>query len=74
MPFWLSVILALTAMIYFSFFWEGVVLFFISDLFYGVGGNKFLNIFFVSFIVSFIILIIVELLRKKIRILDEVKI
>ncbi|MEK7060002.1 MAG: hypothetical protein AAB970_00060 [Patescibacteria group bacterium] len=67
MPFWLSVILALAGMIYFSFFWESVALFFLSDLLYGISEARFLNIFFISTIVSSIILIIIELLKKKLR-------
>jgi len=68
MPFWLSVILVLGAMAYFSFFWEGVLLFFISDLLYGVKETRFLGIFFVSLIISSLSLIIIELLKKKIRV------
>jgi hypothetical protein len=70
MPFWLSVVLALASMIYFSFFWESVTLFFISDLIYGVGGDKFLNVFFISFIISIIVLLIIEMIKKKIRVLN----
>ena len=69
MPFWLSIVLALIAMIYFSFFWESVVLFFISDLLYGVGETKFFGIFFVSSIISFLVFILIEIIKKKIRIL-----
>jgi hypothetical protein len=67
-PFWLSFILVLSAMIYFSFFWEGVILFFISDLIYGVSEARFLNVYFICLIFSFLALIIIELLKKKIRI------
>lgn len=67
MPFWLSAILALVGMVYFSFFWEGVALFFLSDLLYGTSEVRFLGIFFVSTIISFIVLIIIELSKKKLR-------
>jgi len=67
MPFWFSFILFLIGIIYFSFFLESVVLFFLSDLLYGVPEIKFLNIPFIATILSFIILIIVEFLKKKIR-------
>ncbi len=70
MPFWLSVILALAGMIYFSVYWESVVLFLLSDLLYGVREEKFFNMFFISLIVSFLVLIIVEVLKKKLRTLD----
>ncbi len=68
MPFWLSVILVLAGMTYFSFFWEGVILFFLSDLLYGTSEIRFFNIFFISTIISFLFLVIIELLKKKIRI------
>ncbi len=68
MPFWLSVIIALGAMAYFPFFWEGVFLFFLSDLLYGAREERFWNVFFVSFFVSFIVLIIIESVKKKIRV------
>jgi len=68
MPFWVSVILALAGMAYFSFFWEAVVLFLLSDLLYGVSETRFLNIFFISFLVSLLVLILVELIKKKLRV------
>ncbi len=68
MPFWLSLILGLAGMAYFSFFWESVVLFLLSDLLYGTQEIKFYNIYFVSFIISAIVLILIELLKKKIRV------
>lgn len=68
MPLWLSAILALVGMLYFSFFWESVVLFFLSDLLYGVREARFFNIFFVSLIVSFLVLVLIELLKRKIRV------
>ena len=68
LPFWVSVIIGLAGMIYFSFFWESIFLFFISDLLYGIKEARFLNIFFISLIISFLTLIIIELLKKKMRI------
>jgi len=68
MPFWLSVILVLGAMAYFSSFWEGILLFFISDLLYGIKETRFLGIFFVSLFISSLSLVIIELLKKKIRV------
>jgi len=68
MPFYLSIILALIGIIYFSFYWESVFLFFISDLIFGIKEEKLLNIYFISFLISFIVLISIELLKRKIRI------
>lgn len=67
MPFWVSVILALVGMAYFSFFLEAVLLFLLADAFYGLPEPKFFNITFVSFIMALICFIILELLKKKLR-------
>ncbi|MBI2627629.1 hypothetical protein HYW72_01730 [Candidatus Nomurabacteria bacterium] len=67
MPFWVSVVLALIGMAYFSFFLEAVFLFFLSDLLYGTPEPKFFNVVFVSFIAAFICFIILELLKKQLR-------
>jgi len=68
MPLWLSALIAILAMVYFSFFWEGVVLFFLLDLLYGVGESRYLGVFFVSFIVSLAVFLVIELIKKKVRV------
>jgi len=67
MPFGVSVILALIGMIYFSVFWEAVVLFLLSDLLYGVKEAKFSGVIFISFIVSAMVLITIEIIKKKLK-------
>jgi hypothetical protein len=67
MPFWVSVILALAEMVYFSFYWESVGIFLLSDLLYGTSEARFFNIFFISFLISLLILILIELIKKKLR-------
>jgi hypothetical protein len=67
LPFWMSVIWALAGMVYFSFFWEAVFLFLLSDLLYGVPEPKFFNMVFVSSILTFVCLATLELLKKKLR-------
>jgi hypothetical protein len=67
MPFWVSVVLALASMVYFSFFLEAVFLFLLLDLLYGVRAVKFSGLIFISFIVTAIILIIVEITKKKLK-------
>jgi hypothetical protein len=68
LPFWVSVIVGLIGMSFFSFFWESIVLFLLSDLLYGIREARFLNIFFITLITSFLALVIIEFLKKKIRI------
>ena len=67
MPFWVSVILALGAMIYFNVFWEAIFLFLLSDLLYGVKGGKFFSIIFLSFVVSAVVLILLEFTKRKLK-------
>ena len=66
-PFWLSVILALAGMVYFSFFLEAVFLFLLSDFLYGSPEPRFFNIVFVSFIFASVCLAVLELLKNKLR-------
>lgn len=67
MPFWLSAILGLAGMIYFAVFWEATVLFFLSDLLYGVKEASFSNLIFISFIASAVVLVIIEIVKKKLK-------
>lgn len=69
LPFWVSVILILGAMVFFSYYWEGVIIFFLSDLLYGVKEIKFFNLYFISLILSFALLLIIEFIKKKIRVI-----
>lgn len=67
MPFWVSVVLALAGMFYFSIFWEAVILFFLSDLLYGVKENKFFGAIFVSSVIFGTVLMVVEIVKKKMK-------
>jgi len=67
MPFWISVILAFAGIIYFSFFWEAVILFLLSDLLYGAREAKFYGAIFVSFIIAIMVLGIIEITKKKLK-------
>ncbi|MFZ1019888.1 MAG: hypothetical protein WAN61_02775 [Minisyncoccia bacterium] len=66
-PFWLSVLLAITGMIYFKLFWEAILLFLLSDLLYGINGAKNSPAIFISFFVSILILIIIEIIKKRLK-------
>jgi hypothetical protein len=67
MPFWVSFILALGAMMYFSFFIEAIPILLLSDLLYGVKEVKLFNITFIAFIIAIVFLLIVEISKKKLR-------
>ena len=67
LPFWVSILLALAGMFYFSVFWETVVLFLLSDLLYGAGEAKFHGAVFVSFVSAIIVIIAIEIVKKKLK-------
>lgn len=67
MPFWVSVVLALGGMIYFTIYWEAVALFLLSDLLYGAREAKFSGEIFISFVATLIVLIVVEVVKKKLK-------
>lgn len=67
MPFWLSVLLAVFFMFYFNIYWEAIVVFFLSDLLYGVKEPKFNEMIFVSLVTATIALLIIEALKKKLK-------
>lgn len=67
MPFWVSVILAFLAIVYFSLFWEAVVIFLLSDLLYGIKETKSFHTIFISFTVTLIFLITIEIVKKKVK-------
>lgn len=67
MPFWVSIVLALVGMVYFSVFFEAVILFFLSDLLFGVKEAKFFDMVFVSFFICLVLLIVIEIFKKKLK-------
>lgn len=67
LPFWLYTIMIFGAMVYFSFFMEGIALFLLSDLLYGVKEAKFFGVVFISLFISILIFIILEIFKKKLK-------
>ena len=66
-PFWLSVILAILGMMYFSFYVEAAVIFLVLDLLYGAREARFHGAVFISFIFSVALFILIELFKKKLK-------
>jgi hypothetical protein len=67
MPFWLTVILALSGMVYFSYFWEAAALLLLSDLLYGAPDTGLFGMVFISFIIAIIAILLVEFMKKKLK-------
>ena len=67
MPFWVSVILAFGAMVYFAVFWEAVPLFLLSYLLYGTKEGNGFHLIFAYFIIALIFLIVIEIMKKKLK-------
>jgi hypothetical protein len=67
LPYWLQGISFVGAAFYFSIYWEGLVVFLISDLIFAQITPKLFGILYASLIISIILLISIELLKKKLR-------
>ena len=67
LPFYVSVSLVFVGMLYFSFFWEGVVVLFISDLLYATKQARFEDGLYVSLLIAIGMLLILELLKNKLK-------
>lgn len=68
MPFWLSIIFAVLGLIFFSFFIEGILLMFLSDLLYGSASVRFDNSVFIYLIGFSILLVLIEFLKIKMKV------
>ncbi len=66
-PYWISIILGLFFMSYFSFFVEAIFLFLLSDLLFGLVEPKLFKMTGVAFIFSIIFFVIIEIIKKKLR-------
>lgn len=64
MPFWLSAILALAGMAYFTSFYEVVFIFLLSDLLFSLKIGPFPG---VSFLIALASCILIKLFKKKLR-------
>jgi len=64
MPLWLSIILALGAMVYFRHYFEAVLLFGLADLLYGVPEVRFLGFIFSSLVLAVLFFLIIEFIKK----------
>ena len=67
LPFWVSVILALAGMIYFSVYWEAAALFLILDALTGVPEARFFGFTFVAFALSLVLLAAAEIIKRKLK-------
>jgi hypothetical protein len=71
LPFWISVVLAILGMFYFSNYYEAVLLFFVSDILFGVKEARFFDIVLISALASFLALLFIEYLKKKLKFYKE---
>lgn len=71
LPFWFSALLWLIAIFYFSLFFEGALLFLLSDLLYGAHVTKFSGLLFTTFLSAVFITIAVEILKKFLKFYPE---
>lgn len=71
LPFYFTYLLAFVGILYFKLFWEGLVIFFISDLLYGARIELFGQMIFVSTITYLVVFVSVELLKKRLNTQEE---
>jgi hypothetical protein len=67
MPFWVTVILSLTGMVYFSYFGEALFMLLLSDVLYGTEEARFFGIVFISVIIAIPFFFLIEFLKKKLK-------
>jgi hypothetical protein len=67
LPFWLQALFFVLAAFYFSIYWEGVVVFLISDLIFAQNTPKLFGILYGALILSLLFLLAIEILKKKLR-------
>jgi len=67
LPFWVSIFLALFGIIYFRVFWEAIMLFFISDLLFGIQESRYLHLALISTIFIIIMLFLIEFIKRKLK-------
>ena len=67
LPFWLTLVLGVGMMIYFSFFVEAMALFLISDFLFGVPTTKFFGITYFSFLTAALLFAIIEFVKTRLR-------
>ncbi|MFA6258704.1 MAG: hypothetical protein WCX79_03315 [Candidatus Paceibacterota bacterium] len=68
-PFYVSVIIGILGIIYFKFYFEAIILFFLSDMIFGTAREGLFSIVFISSVLSLVFLILTEIVKTKIRIL-----
>ncbi len=67
-PWWVSLIVSIFCIAYFSFYLEGALLLLLSDLLYGTSEGRYFDITLISFFLVLIFIALAEFLKKKIRI------
>jgi hypothetical protein len=67
LPFYISIVLGIVGMFYFSFYIESVIFFGISDLLHGAPVAKFHNFEFILFTSSALGLLVVEFSKTKLK-------
>ena len=65
LPFWVSVLLAIVGMVFFPYYFEAILILFISDLLYGVPEARYFDLTFVSLILSVILFLAIQFLKKR---------
>ena len=68
LPYWIYIPLLLSAMIFFPFFWEGIIFAFLIEALYGRGVVSFAELLSPAALVAMLILIALLPVRERLRI------
>lgn len=68
-PFYIPIIIGILGIIYFKFYFEAIILFFLSDMIFGTAREGLFNIVFISSLLSLVFMISTEIVKTRIRIL-----
>lgn len=72
-PLWLSLLLVVFGMFYFFMFFEGIVIFLVSDLIFGVAERGYFGIVFSSAVIALVLFVIIEISKKKLKFYPIIK-
>lgn len=67
LPFWVTLILAICGIVYFSIFIEAPIVLLLADLLYGIQEAKLFDMHFFLFLLTIVLLVGIEILKKKLK-------
>ncbi len=67
LPFWVTGILSLGAMVYFRWFFEAIIIFFCIDMIFGAPVARFFHVHTALTLIGLVVLLLIEYLKTRLR-------